>query len=129
MATSGLDHDVKIWSPTATEETDLSGLPRVMKQNERERDDEGRSQSSEAQRALDSHVLWFLMHNLRHRARTQRWRRRVGDEGDTRDTSDDGDDDGDDDDDDDDDDDGENDDDDDDDDDDASNERVQCVPS
>ena len=29
LATSGLDHDVKIWAPTAEKPTDLEGLEKV----------------------------------------------------------------------------------------------------
>lgn len=40
LATSGLDHEVKIWSPTANEATDLDGLEVTMSNNEREREEE-----------------------------------------------------------------------------------------
>ncbi|XP_002762791.3 DDB1- and CUL4-associated factor 8-like protein 1 [Callithrix jacchus] len=38
LVTSGLDHDVKIWTPTAEAATELAGLKDVVKKNKRERD-------------------------------------------------------------------------------------------
>ncbi|XP_062499740.1 DDB1- and CUL4-associated factor 8-like [Corticium candelabrum] len=40
LATSGLDHDVKIWSPTSNQPTNLDGLDMTMSNNERERAEE-----------------------------------------------------------------------------------------
>uniref|UniRef100_A0A8C6A771 DDB1-and CUL4-associated factor 8 n=1 Tax=Marmota marmota marmota TaxID=9994 RepID=A0A8C6A771_MARMA len=37
IATSGLDHDAKIWAPTATASTELTGLKNVLKQNKQKR--------------------------------------------------------------------------------------------
>ncbi|XP_006815197.1 DDB1- and CUL4-associated factor 8-like [Saccoglossus kowalevskii] len=65
LATSGLDHDVKIWSPTAEEPTDLDGLKRIMRANRREREEERRREPD----LIDGHMLWFIMHHLRRRAR------------------------------------------------------------
>lgn len=39
LATSGLDHDVKIWSPSAQHPTSLEGLNEIMKRNCNERED------------------------------------------------------------------------------------------
>lgn len=91
LATSGLDHDVKIWAPTAEASTELTGLkdvrcpapapcqlwalwvqrcpvpvpvcPQVIKKNKRERDEDSLQHTD----LFDSHMLWFLMHHLRQR--------------------------------------------------------------
>uniref|UniRef100_A0A8C4QNU4 Uncharacterized protein n=1 Tax=Eptatretus burgeri TaxID=7764 RepID=A0A8C4QNU4_EPTBU len=64
LATSGLDPDVKLWSPTATGLPDLSQLSEVLKRNKRERDEE----SHEPAGPFNSHMLWLLMQQLRHRS-------------------------------------------------------------
>ncbi|XP_033641288.1 DDB1- and CUL4-associated factor 8-like [Asterias rubens] len=67
LATSGLDHDVKIWMPTAQEPSQLEGLKTTMYSNRREREEErGREPD-----VIDGHMLMFLMHHLRRRARRQ----------------------------------------------------------
>ncbi|EHB13666.1 WD repeat-containing protein 42A [Heterocephalus glaber] len=63
LATSGLDHDVKIWAPTAEASTELTGLKDVIKKNKRERDEDSLHHTD----LFDSHMLWFLMHHLRQR--------------------------------------------------------------
>ncbi|XP_032958097.1 DDB1- and CUL4-associated factor 8-like [Rhinolophus ferrumequinum] len=63
MATSGLDHDAKIWAPTANATTELTGLKNVIKKNKQERD-EDRSHHTDL---FDSHMLWFLMRHLTRR--------------------------------------------------------------
>ncbi|XP_034612193.1 DDB1- and CUL4-associated factor 8 isoform X2 [Trachemys scripta elegans] len=63
LATSGLDHDVKIWAPTAEAPTELTGLKEVIKKNKRERDEDSLHHTD----LFDSHMLWFLMHHLRQR--------------------------------------------------------------
>ncbi|XP_038065479.1 DDB1- and CUL4-associated factor 8-like isoform X2 [Patiria miniata] len=67
LATSGLDHDVKIWMPTAKEPSLLEGLKRTMYSNRREREEE----KSREPDMIDGHMLMFLMHHLRRRARRQ----------------------------------------------------------
>ncbi|XP_043915183.1 DDB1- and CUL4-associated factor 8 [Protopterus annectens] len=61
LATSGLDHDVKIWAPTSETPTGLNGLKETIKKNKRERDDDSLNHSD----LFDSHMLWFLMRHLR----------------------------------------------------------------
>ncbi|RMC22714.1 hypothetical protein DUI87_00281 [Hirundo rustica rustica] len=63
LATSGLDHDVKIWAPTAEAPTELQGLKEVIKKNKVERDEDSLHHTD----MFDSHMLWFLMHHLRQR--------------------------------------------------------------
>lgn len=90
LATSGLDHDVKIWAPTAESPTELKGLKEVIKKNKVERDEDSLHHTD----MFDSHMLWFLMHHLRQR-RHHRRRRDPGadspsdDSGSSSDTSDD----------------------------------------
>lgn len=90
LATSGLDHDVKIWAPTAEAPTELRGLKEVIKKNKVERDEDSLHHTD----MFDSHMLWFLMHHLRQR-RHHRRRREPGadspsdDSGSSSDTSDD----------------------------------------
>ncbi|XP_077985524.1 DDB1- and CUL4-associated factor 8-like [Glandiceps talaboti] len=67
LATSGLDHDVKIWAPTAEEPTDLDGLKQTMRSNRRKREEERRGEPD----MIDGHMLWYIMHQLRRRARRQ----------------------------------------------------------
>ncbi|KAK2518250.1 Dcaf8 [Columba guinea] len=73
LATSGLDHDVKIWAPTAETPTELAGLKEVIKKNKLERDEDSLHHTD----MFDSHMLWFLMHHLRQR-RHHRRRREPG---------------------------------------------------
>lgn len=69
LATSGLDHDVKIWAPTAEKPTTLKGLSKVMKRNSRQREEEKENGGG----MLDGQMLWFIMHQLR-RGRRRRER-------------------------------------------------------
>uniref|UniRef100_A0AAY5KK25 DDB1 and CUL4 associated factor 8 n=1 Tax=Esox lucius TaxID=8010 RepID=A0AAY5KK25_ESOLU len=78
LATSGLDHDVKLWAPTAENPTGLKGLKDVMKKNKRERDKDSVRHGDQ----YDTQLLWFLMRHMRNR-RPQRTRREGGAEGDT----------------------------------------------
>ncbi|XP_041941057.1 DDB1- and CUL4-associated factor 8 isoform X2 [Alosa alosa] len=78
LATSGLDHDVKLWAPTAETPTSLKGLKEVMKKNKRERDEDSVRHGDQ----YDTQLLWFLMRHMRNR-RPQRARRGEGGEGDT----------------------------------------------
>ncbi|XP_034038740.1 DDB1- and CUL4-associated factor 8 [Thalassophryne amazonica] len=77
MATSGLDHDIKLWAPTAENPTGLKGLKEVMKKNKRERDEDSVRHGDQ----YDTQLLWFLMRHMRNR-QPQRTRREGGD-GDT----------------------------------------------
>ncbi|KAJ8372737.1 hypothetical protein AAFF_G00277450 [Aldrovandia affinis] len=77
LATSGLDHDVKLWAPTAQTPTALKGLNEVMKKNKRERDEDGVRHGDQ----YDTQLLWFLMRHMTHR-RMQRSRRGEGGGGD-----------------------------------------------
>nr|XP_054760104.1 DDB1- and CUL4-associated factor 8-like [Lytechinus pictus] len=67
LATSGLDHDVKVWLPTRSEPTPMDGLKKLMMTNRREREEE-RVRGPEFE---DNAMLRFLMAHLRHRARRQ----------------------------------------------------------
>lgn len=78
LATSGLDHDVKLWAPTAENPTTLKGLKDAMKKNKRERDEDSVRHGDQ----YDTQLLWFLMRHMRNR-RPQRTRRGEGGEGDT----------------------------------------------
>ncbi|XP_030630201.1 DDB1- and CUL4-associated factor 8 [Chanos chanos] len=78
LATSGLDHDVKLWAPTAEAPTSLKGLKEVMKKNKRERDEDSARHGD----PYDTHLLWFLMRHMRNR-RPHRARRGEAGEGDT----------------------------------------------
>ncbi|XP_007989524.1 DDB1- and CUL4-associated factor 8-like protein 2 [Chlorocebus sabaeus] len=70
LATSGLDHNVKIWTPTAKAATELTGLKEVIKKNKWERDEDSLHHAS----LFDQHMLWFLMHHLTQRGHHQGWR-------------------------------------------------------
>ncbi|KAJ8397349.1 hypothetical protein AAFF_G00438980 [Aldrovandia affinis] len=78
LATSGLDHDVKLWAPTAETPTALKGLKEMMKKNKRERDEDSVRHGDQ----YDTQLLWFLMRHMRHR-RPQRMRHGEAGEGDT----------------------------------------------
>lgn len=65
MATSGLDHDPKIWARTARAPTKLVGLRDVIKKNKQDRDGDGSSHSH----LFDSHMLSFLMRQFTRRSR------------------------------------------------------------
>lgn len=69
LATSGLDHDVKIWAPTAEKPTTLKGLNKVMKRNSRQREEEKENGGG----MMDGQMLWFIMNQLR-RGRRRRER-------------------------------------------------------
>uniref|UniRef100_A0A8C9P3F4 DDB1- and CUL4-associated factor 8 n=1 Tax=Spermophilus dauricus TaxID=99837 RepID=A0A8C9P3F4_SPEDA len=66
MATCGLDQDAKIWAPTATASTELTGLKNVLKQNKQKRDIDNLYDP-------DSHMLWFLTSHLTQRNHYQHW--------------------------------------------------------
>ncbi|KAH3715481.1 hypothetical protein DPMN_058192 [Dreissena polymorpha] len=80
LATSGLDHDVKIWAPTSREPTQLKGIRKAIKRNHREREEERSSEGT----MIDSSMLWFIMRHLRQgRQRRARAARREQDNADT----------------------------------------------
>ncbi|KAG8508066.1 DDB1- and CUL4-associated factor 8 [Galemys pyrenaicus] len=69
MATSGLDHDAKIWAPTARAIVELTELKNVIKKNKQERDEDILYHTD----LLDSHMLWFLMRHLNQRGHRRHW--------------------------------------------------------
>ncbi|XP_034469070.1 DDB1- and CUL4-associated factor 8 isoform X4 [Hippoglossus hippoglossus] len=75
MATSGLDHDIKLWAPTAESPTGLKGLKEVMKKNKRERDEDSVRHGDQ----YDTQLLWFLMRHMRNRRPTRQTRREGAD--------------------------------------------------
>ncbi|XP_075394437.1 DDB1- and CUL4-associated factor 8-like [Tenrec ecaudatus] len=70
LASSGLDHEVKVWAPTGEGASDLKGLKTMIKKNKLERDDDSLNQNT----VLDSHMLWFLMNQLSQRGHRHPWR-------------------------------------------------------
>ncbi|XP_033057492.1 DDB1- and CUL4-associated factor 8-like protein 2 [Trachypithecus francoisi] len=70
LATSGLDHNVKIWTPTAKAATGLTGLKKVIKKNKWERDEDSLHHAS----LFDQYMLWFLMRHLTQRGHHRGWR-------------------------------------------------------
>ncbi|XP_032745255.1 LOW QUALITY PROTEIN: DDB1- and CUL4-associated factor 8-like [Rattus rattus] len=60
LASSGLDHEVKIWSPIAETSSKLTGLKNVIKINKMKRDNFTLHHTS----LFDNHMLWFLMSHL-----------------------------------------------------------------
>lgn len=74
LATSGLDHEVKIWSPMAEQPTDLKGIKKATKRNMKEREDERIHDVD----MIDGQMLWYIMHHM-PRARRRREREAEGD--------------------------------------------------
>lgn len=74
LATSGLDHEVKIWSPMAEKPTDLKGIKKATKRNMKEREDERIHDVD----MIDGQMLWYIMHHM-PRARRRREREAEGD--------------------------------------------------
>lgn len=70
MATCGLDHDAKIWAPTAKATTELTGLKNVSKKNKQEWDEDRMHHTY----LFDDHMLWFLMCHLTQRGHHWHWR-------------------------------------------------------
>ncbi|XP_060086234.1 DDB1- and CUL4-associated factor 8-like [Ylistrum balloti] len=65
LATSGLDHDVKVWAPTAEEPTQLEELRKTMKKNRKEREEEMVNEPD----MIDGQMLWYIMHHIRRAQR------------------------------------------------------------
>lgn len=65
LATSGLDHDVKVWMPLAEEPTSLSGLEEVVRKNGRERETDHNEPD------VDGRMFFFLMQRFRRSVRRQ----------------------------------------------------------
>ncbi|KAL0587881.1 DDB1- and CUL4-associated factor 8-like protein 2 [Plecturocebus cupreus] len=63
LAASGLDQNVKIWTPTAEAATELTGLKDVIKKNKWKRDQDSLHHTG----LFNQYVLWFLMHHLSQR--------------------------------------------------------------
>ncbi|XP_076457431.1 uncharacterized protein LOC143291451 [Babylonia areolata] len=67
LATSGLDHDVKIWAPVSHDPPRLQGLEMQARKNRRERQaDQERTQEPEM---IDGQMLWVIMNHFRRSAR------------------------------------------------------------
>ncbi|CAL1531774.1 unnamed protein product [Lymnaea stagnalis] len=74
LATSGLDHDVKLWMPCqADPEVDMDHLKKTIKKNFVERSQERKFSEPEM---IGGQMLWFIMHHFRNSAR-----RRMREEG------------------------------------------------
>uniref|UniRef100_H2YRQ9 DDB1- and CUL4-associated factor 8 n=1 Tax=Ciona savignyi TaxID=51511 RepID=H2YRQ9_CIOSA len=72
IATSGLDHDVKIWAPTAGTSGLVNQMPKLkecMLSNRQERNQDKQRTSG----TIDGELIWFLMRTLRSRRRTDRF--------------------------------------------------------
>lgn len=65
LATSGLDHDVKLWMPTAAEPTNLEGLAKATKKNDKER----RKERLRQPQIIDGHMLWMIMQHIQRSSR------------------------------------------------------------
>ncbi|XP_050996836.1 DDB1- and CUL4-associated factor 8-like [Acomys russatus] len=70
LASSGLDHGVKIWAPTAETSTKLTGLKKVIKSNKMKRDNFSLAHTS----MFDNHRLWFLMSHTTQANYQRNWR-------------------------------------------------------
>nr|XP_039331566.1 DDB1- and CUL4-associated factor 8-like protein 2 [Saimiri boliviensis boliviensis] len=64
LVTSGLDRDVKIWTPIAEAATELTGLKDVIKRNKKERDLDSLVHTG----MFDSYMLWLLMRQMSQRS-------------------------------------------------------------
>ncbi|CAB4026179.1 DDB1- and CUL4-associated factor 8, partial [Paramuricea clavata] len=63
LATSGLDHDVKIWTPTSNEPVDFDKIESVVLANDRERDEERRRPDY----PLNGDLLRFMVNHIARR--------------------------------------------------------------
>lgn len=64
LATSGLDHDVKIWAPTLDEPTVLPNLKKTAKKNRKEREEENLSDPSALHDMLDGPMMYYIMRQI-----------------------------------------------------------------
>ncbi|XP_001632024.3 DDB1- and CUL4-associated factor 8 isoform X2 [Nematostella vectensis] len=67
LATSGLDHDVKIWVPLEPSPTVLDGLDKLMEKNTSDRDDD----RSRPHDPISEHLLYLMMHHMQRRRRSR----------------------------------------------------------
>ncbi|XP_075394438.1 DDB1- and CUL4-associated factor 8-like [Tenrec ecaudatus] len=70
LASSGLDHEVKVWAPTGQDTSDLSGLKSVIKRNKLAKDHDSLNNPS---MVFDNHMLWFLMSQFSERGHPHPW--------------------------------------------------------
>ncbi|XP_039331572.2 DDB1- and CUL4-associated factor 8-like protein 1 [Saimiri boliviensis] len=70
LVTSGLDRDVKIWTPTAEAATELTGLKDVIKRNKKERDLDSLHHTG----MIYSYTLGLLMQQMSQRGHDPGWR-------------------------------------------------------
>ncbi|XP_014662843.1 PREDICTED: DDB1- and CUL4-associated factor 8-like [Priapulus caudatus] len=69
LATSGLDNDIKVWVPSLEEANPMSELKLTVERNLKRRKRDHRLEGSSD--FIDGQMLWFLMRQLRRRARRQ----------------------------------------------------------
>lgn len=81
LATSGLDHDIKIWMPTAQEPANIEKHKKTLQNNRLEREEERHREPSH----LESQMFRFLLQHLRRSTRRQA--REAGDDLDSDDSS------------------------------------------
>uniref|UniRef100_A0A2K5DHA7 DDB1 and CUL4 associated factor 8 like 1 n=1 Tax=Aotus nancymaae TaxID=37293 RepID=A0A2K5DHA7_AOTNA len=62
LATSGIDHNVKIWTPIAEAATELTGLKDVIKRNKWERDLDSLYRTGR----IDRHMFWLMSQRGHH---------------------------------------------------------------
>jgi WD repeat-containing protein 42A len=68
LATSGLDHDVKIWAPLAKEPNDLSGLEKLIETNRHDREDDRLRPHD----PISEHLIYLMMHHVHQRLRVRK---------------------------------------------------------
>jgi len=65
LATSGLDHDIKLWAPLASEPNDLSKLKEIVEANNSEREDD----RSRPHDPISEHLIYLMMNHVNQRLR------------------------------------------------------------
>ncbi|XP_015755627.1 PREDICTED: DDB1- and CUL4-associated factor 8-like protein 2 [Acropora digitifera] len=68
LATSGFDHDIKLWLPTAEHPTDLDGLENVIRSNDREREIDRQHHPNQNEDPL---IMQIFHHFRRHQLRNE----------------------------------------------------------
>ncbi|XP_067033070.1 DDB1- and CUL4-associated factor 8-like isoform X1 [Acropora muricata] len=68
LATSGFDHDIKLWLPTAEHPTDLDGLENVIRSNDREREIDRQLHPNQNEDPL---IMQIFNHFRRHQLRNE----------------------------------------------------------